>query len=289
MASTDTKKEGSQKDRRSSTDLGALERQTWQNWHRLSGLAAIVTVGLAASLFFVLWPWSIADKTLITGLVAAVFVAISHLRQVQRRTFNMRRQMQKLQNSASEYQYNRLYELLTVTRLLDSEGDPESIFKTIPNVCLQIFNCEKASLMLLREDHQYLEVLSAAGYSDRKIIGAKQRLGDGIAGWVAAHQESVVLQGRMDVSQYPGLAFKPRGISAAIVVPVMLNGKLLGVLNMSTRSPKIYYDEEDLRALEAFAENVAVCVGNVKRARRLKQTIAEQQKALQKMYTTAPS
>jgi len=193
--------------------------------------------------------------------------------------------MQRLQTSASEYQYNRLFELLTVTRLLDSEGDPESIFNTIPGACLQIFNCEKASLMLFTEDRRYLEVLSAAGYSDRKILGTKQKLGDGIAGWVAANRKPVVLQGSMDTSQYPGLNFKARGISAAIVVPLMLNNKVLGVVNMSTRSPKVYYDEEDLRALEAFAENVAVCIGHVKRARRMKQTITAQQSELQKMYT----
>ena len=286
MASNDIAKDGSKKNQNASTDLSSMERHMWRNWYRLSGLAAIVTVGLAASLFFLLWPWSVADKTLLAGLVAAVAVMISHLTQEQRRTFSMRRQMQKLQTSATEFQYNRLYELLTVTRLLDSEAHPESIFKSIPNVCLQIFNCEKASLMLFHEDRGYLEVLSAAGYSDRKIIGAKQRLGDGIAGWVAANRKPVVLQGKMDISQYHGLSFKARGISAAIVVPLMLNKKLLGVVNMSTRSPKVYYDDEDLHALEAFAENVAVCISHVLRARRMNQTIAEQQNELQKMYTT---
>jgi len=285
MASNDTTKNGNKKDQDTSTGLDFLENRMRRSWYRLSGLTAIVTVGLAASLFFLLWPWSLADRVLLAGLIVAVAVMISHLTQEQRRTVSLGRQMQKLQTSASKHQYNRLYELLTVTRLLDSEGDPESILNTIPGVCLQIFNCEKASLMLFCEDRRHLEVLSAAGYSDRKIIGAKQKPGDGIAGWVVANRKPVVLQGNMDISEYPGLNFKARGIAAAIVVPLMLNNKILGVVNMSTRSSNVYYDEEDLRALEAFAENVAVCIGHVKRTRRMKQTIAEQQNELQKMYT----
>jgi transcriptional regulator with GAF, ATPase, and Fis domain len=286
MASTNPTNQSSGKNRKVSSEPGTTERQTWRNWFMLGGVAAVTTMGLTASVSFLLWPWTTADIVPLTGLVLVVFVTVAYLTHEQRRALNMRRQMQKLQSSAIEFRCNRLYELLTVTRLLDSEADPESIFKSIPNVCLQIFNCEKASLMLSVEDGQYLEVQSAAGYSDRKIVGTKQKVGDGIAGWVARNQKPVVLQGRTDPSMYPGLNFKSRGVSAAIVVPIMLNEKFLGVINMSTRSLKVYYDDEDLRALEAFAENVAVCISHVFRTRRMKQTIAEQQEALQKMYTS---
>lgn len=264
-----------------------LELQVWRNWLLLATIAAATTAGLALALFFALWPWTAGEVALLVMLTTVVLVAVAHLTYEERRTIAMRRQMQKVHTSSIDHRYNRLYDLLTVTRLLDSDGDPESIFRTIPDVCLRIFDCDKASLMLHHEESGHLEVMSAAGYSDRKIIGARQKVGDGIAGWVAKHLKPVVLQDAADVKKYPGLKFKSRGVPAAIVVPIILGKKLLGILNMSSRASKAHYTDDDLRALEAFAQNAAVCIGQVLRARRMKDTIEQQQRELQKMYTGA--
>jgi len=289
MGSTVTKDKSGKSGRRASNAPNALERYTWRNWYSLCGIAVAVTIGLTASLAFSLWPWTNLEVTVLSALALAFAAYLSHLTGRQKHAFDLRNQMQDLRSRTSEYRYNRLYELLTVPRLLDSKGDPASIFKSIPTVCLQIFNCEKASLMLLNESGSHLEVHSAAGYTDGKIIGSIQRVGDGIAGWVAKNRKPLVLQKGIDASQYPGLKFKSRGILAAIVVPMILGDKLLGVLSMSTRSPKVYYDDEDLRALEAMAGNVAVCVGQALRAKRMNKLIADQKKAFQESHTeTAP-
>ncbi len=48
-----------------------------------------------------------------------------------------------------------------------------------------------------------------------------------------------------------------------------------GVLNISTRSPDVYYDKEDLRAATAFAGNIAVCIHQAKVGQQMKLTIRQ--------------
>ena len=128
---------------------------------------------------------------------------------------------------------------------------------------------------MLESDGQALEVKSATGYGDRKIIGARQAIGTGASGWVAKHRRAILLSDKTDFAKYPGLKMSARAVSAAIVVPIVLDKKLIGVLNISTRSPNVYYDKEDLRAARAFAGNIAVCIHQAGISQQMKQTILE--------------
>jgi GAF domain-containing protein len=74
-----------------------------------------------------------------------------------------------------------------------------------------------------------------------------------------------------DPSKYPGLDAKP-GL-AAMVVPILIQGVLVGVLNVSQRSGTADYDNEDLKALQVFAENVGTRIRHAQEIRTLLQRI----------------
>jgi GAF domain-containing protein len=62
-------------------------------------------------------------------------------------------------------------------------------------------------------------------------------------------------------------------LTAAMVVPIMVRDELVGVLNISSRAPDTTYVEEDLRALEVFAENAGTCIRQAERSEWMRQTI----------------
>jgi GAF domain-containing protein len=62
-------------------------------------------------------------------------------------------------------------------------------------------------------------------------------------------------------------------LTAAMVVPIMVRDELVGVLNISSRAPHTIYMEEDLRALEVFAENAGTCIRQAERSEWMRQTI----------------
>jgi transcriptional regulator with GAF, ATPase, and Fis domain len=262
-----------------------LEHREKHSWVLLGVTLAITTVGLTATTMFVTWPWQSAELVRLVFLCLMVFLLASYLTRQRRLVDDMRHKIDELERGAAERRYSRLFDLLDVSRILDSERDARNVFDAVTQVCLEIFDCEKASLMLV-VDGRYLEVKSAYGYMNRRIIGARQKMGEGVAGWVAKNRRPVLIQGRVEPGKYPGLNFKSRDVSAAVVVPIIIKNEVIGILNISTRSTQTTYDEEDEHAIQAFAENVGACVQAGMTAQRMRDTIQKQQRELQKMYVT---
>lgn len=75
-------------------------------------------------------------------------------------------------------------------------------------------------------------------------------LGRGVCGTAAARRETVIVP---DVHQFPGHIACDSASNSEIVVPLLANGKLLGVLDLD--SPLFSrFDEEDRAGLEAAAQ-----------------------------------
>jgi transcriptional regulator with GAF, ATPase, and Fis domain len=248
-----------------------LAKCAWRNWVLLAFMSLITVLGLATAIpplmgedTMLVWPWAKTDLALLGGLSITVLVFVGYLTQQQRRVMAMSRQLQQLQEEKKERmkrQTKRLYVLLNIGRIMESEADIQHVLDRITKVCVEAFGCHQASFMLFDEQAGELEVRSASGHSYMtKYIGARQKLGEGIAGWAAEHRRALLLGEEIDLKKFAGLRFEPRQIKAAMVVPVVKKDGLIGILNVSTRSPYDEYDEEDLHALQVFAENAGICI-----------------------------
>jgi signal transduction protein with GAF and PtsI domain len=105
------------------------------------------------------------------------------------------------------------------------------------------------------------------------MLGVRVKLGEGIAGWAAKTGQSLRIGSDFKPAEHPELALKNIALTSALVVPIMLRDELIGVLNVSTRSRKMSYDDDDLKALQVFAENVGSCVRHAEQASWMRQTI----------------
>jgi len=262
-----------------------LEHRDRQSWLLLTVMLAIIAIGLAATTLFVTWPWQSGEVVRLAFLCLMVFLFTRYLTRQRRLVDDMRHEIEHRERNAAERRYSRLFDLLDVSRIMDSEREAHNVFDAVTQACLDVFDCEKASLMLV-VDGRYLEVKSAFGYVNRNMIGERQKFGDGIAGWVAKNRRPAVIQGSVEPGKYPGLSFKSHSLSSAVVVPIVVKGEVVGVLNISTRSTQIMYDEEDERAIQAFADNLGACVHAGMTAQRMRDTIQKQQEELQRMYVT---
>ena len=131
--------------------------------------------------------------------------------------------------------------------------------------------------MMLNEKTQELEMRSATGHLEHgKVRAARQKVGEGIAGWVAKTQEPLILGREVDPSQYPGLKLRSLVLTAAMVVPIILREQAVGVLSISSRSPETQYTQDDLRALQVFAENAGTCIRHAEQAEWMRETIEKQ-------------
>ncbi len=268
-----------------------LDRLSWRNWFMIVGVSVLTTLGLATGALTVMrdrvaqiWPWANTDVALMASLSVVMILFTVYLTIQQRHLGGLRRHLRRERAAADERvrrHCDRLFSLLTVSRAVGTETDPEAIFDVIARSCLDTFDGQQVSLMLVDRATGALEVRAATGHQNPdKVLGARIQLGEGIAGWVGENRKPLLLGKTVDAAQYPGFKPKSEAISAAMVVPIEVRGELVGVLNVSSRSENRDYGEDDLQALQVFAENAGIAVRHAEQADWMRQTIQRLDAAL---------
>ncbi|MCC7360238.1 MAG: GAF domain-containing protein [Anaerolineales bacterium] len=114
------------------------------------------------------------------------------------------------------------------------------------------------AIMLLDEDRQRLRIRAAVGFPADLRERLSVRLGEGITGWVAQHNQAVLLADvRQDPRYVPGLS----GMAAEAAVPLALGERVIGVLNVE--SPQVgAFDEQDLQLLSTLAGTLSAIIVN---------------------------
>ena len=277
------------------SEISQLIQQEARHWYLLAAVSIISTAGLAFAVapllserIAPLWPWANTHIVLLLGLAVSILLLVSYLTVQQKRVRAIRMQIQEMmEKSTRRARQNaaRLHAVLNVSRMMGSVTNLQNVFDSITNTCLDVFDCQQASLMLVNEQTRELETRASTGHLDTdEVRKATQKIGEGIAGWVAEKREPLILSRNTDLSAHPGLETNNMNISAAMIVPIVLRGELVGVLNISTRTPGADYTDEDLQALQVFAENAGTCIRHTEHVEWMRQTI----KNLQEQRRPAP-
>ncbi|HUV35955.1 MAG TPA: GAF domain-containing protein [Patescibacteria group bacterium] len=265
------------------TAYHGLHRRSWRNWLLLAVVSVITVTGLATAIppllsnrVITLWPWVNTELILLVGLSVTILFFVMYLTQQQRSVLAMQSALQELQdrsNDRTRRHYMRLFALLNVSRIIGSETDLDGVFDCITSICVETFSGNRSSLMLYDKEAENLFVRSASGADSEKIIGRRQNLGEGIAGWAAKNRQALFLSRYVDLTKYPGLDVEDTTALAAMVVPIIVRDELVGVLNVSTKNADVVYDDEDLRALQVFAENAGSCIRHTELIEWMRKTI----------------
>jgi len=266
---------------------GQLRRQELHYWYLLGAVNIVTTAGLAFAITPLLgdritglWPWANTHVVLLTLLPLSMALLVGYLTIQKTKARDMRvRVMDMVEDSARRERQNaaRLRALLNVSRMMGSVTNLENVFETITNTCLEVFDCQQASLMIVNTDTNTLETRAATGHNNaEEVKKSTVKIGEGVAGWVAAERKPIVLTRETNLAEYPKLKLKDKRLSAAMVVPILLRDELVGVLNISNRSPEASYSNEDLQALSVFAESAGTCIRHTEHVEWMRKTIQDQ-------------
>jgi len=179
--------------------------------------------------------------------------------------------------------HRRLQGILTVSRTIGAENDPEQLFEAITEICRNTYDCDQVSLMKVDETSGDLRVVAARGHRNiDEVLRARVKIGEGISGWVAEHRQPLVLGSRFDARRFPELQMPKHRLVSAMVVPIILRDELLGVLSVSNRSRRVRFDHEDLETLLVFAETAGIVSRHAEQAAWMRGTIQQLDEALQR-------
>src|SRR5205823_1355852 len=158
---------------------------------------------------------------------------------------------------------NRLKEvaaLMTVGKAVNSVLNLTQVLDIILSSALELLAAESGSIMLL-EGADELRAVCVRG--NDKARDARERVGEGIAGFVAEHREALLISGAAGHDRFRNLVPQDPPVESALSVPLVNRGEILGVLNVSANAGR-QFTEYDLRALGLFAEHAAVSIANAR-------------------------
>jgi putative methionine-R-sulfoxide reductase with GAF domain len=263
-----------------------IHQSAYTNWFLIATVVLLTLVSLVSVLPPVFsdqiarfWLFSKPQMMVIAGLTLTLILLVGLAHQ-RRYLVVLRRQFEAIQHAERERAQRhavRTYALLNVSRVMVEQNDLQTVFDSITKTCVDAFACERASLMLFDRESTSLVVRAVSGKGiPEGMLGTRQPLGQGVAGFVAQRREPLMLRADQRTN-IPGLDLKNREVMAAMIVPVILRDELVGVINVSTRSPEVNFEDEDLRALQVFAENVGAAVRHTEQAEWMRATIRKLQ------------
>ncbi len=139
----------------------------------------------------------------------------------------------------------------------------ESIFK----VATALVRGERASLLLREENAEAQFIIAMArGIAEEVRLEARIREGEGIAGRVAATKQPLLVRGGGDA---PGPIRGRYRTDSFVSVPILIDDRAQGVLNIADRFDGRPFDASDLETLEVLADHIATCLVQQRRGEEL--------------------
>src|SRR5437868_10992601 len=128
-----------------------------------------------------------------------------------------------------------------------NERQLDPVLDRLLGSALQVVRADAGSVMLLSRERDTLVVVAARGPRARTILGSRQPADRSVAGWALRAGETVLLHGGAYAQPSSD---HPRDLASAIVVPLALSGRLVGVPNASREPGTPRMDESTARLLE---------------------------------------
>ena len=161
----------------------------------------------------------------------------------------------------SEQQLHHLRSLHAIDKAILGATDLRLTLKTVLEEATARLKSDMVAILLFNPDTVMLEVAAVIGNRSPETEHLRVRLGDGISGQAALERRTIAVPNLADVKLSSPLrpTVNAEGIQAMYATPLIAKGNLVGVLNVSFRSP-FSAGQDWLEFLERLAEQAALAV-----------------------------
>ncbi len=150
-----------------------------------------------------------------------------------------------------------LYEL---SRTFMGTSELPQVLDQIVTTAREETRAEVVSLMLLEQDGQSLSIAAASGLSREIVESQKSVLGSGIAGWVAAHGEPLIIAEGVPLDVQVRSAMGKPEVLSSLSLPLRTRGEIIGVLNLARLRGAEPFTNVDLELASVLAGQAAIAI-----------------------------
>jgi len=151
--------------------------------------------------------------------------------------------------------------LLEVEKCLSSSLNLNELLELILDSLLKVVRYDAVAIFLIDKDKQEIEHIKARGFDPVLEPDLQLKIGQGMAGWAAKTQKSLIVPNVKQDSRYIEARVETQ---SAMAVPIVSQKRMIGVFSLESDEPNAY-GEDDLELLEAFASLAAI---SLERARQ---------------------
>ncbi|HEV8523566.1 MAG TPA: sensor domain-containing diguanylate cyclase [Terriglobales bacterium] len=159
-----------------------------------------------------------------------------------------------------------------VAKALTSSLNLDSILQTIMEKMAEYFRPDTWSLLMVDDNQDELYFAIAVGEAADTLKTLRLKVGEGIAGWVARHGESVIVP---DVHTDPRFAKRIDEMTkwqtrSIICVPLRAKHRVMGVIQL-INSPVETFSETEMFFLHALCDYAAIAIENARAVERIQE------------------
>lgn len=156
--------------------------------------------------------------------------------------------------------------LLDVNKILTSTLDIKKLLTIIMEFASKVVSAEASALLLLDEDTSELYFDVTIGEKADGVKRVRLKPGEGIAGWCAAHNRSLVVEDVTKDIRWTSRSDDTSGFKTKSIIctPMRYKGSVLGVIEGINPVGREFFTDDDLPLFEAFANQAAVALENAR-------------------------
>jgi signal transduction histidine kinase len=170
----------------------------------------------------------------------------------------------------------RLERLLQISRALGTAHDEGAILSSVISSARELTNSQAASVVVFDGATASLHFLAGPNSPQHPIQTIQVSLDNSAAGWVLRERKSLLIPDlRADIRRFSAGDLPP-GMQAnsLLAIPLMIGGKVLGVLEAVNKNSS-YYTEEDTTILETVAALAAISIQNGRLQTHIDESLTE--------------
>lgn len=134
--------------------------------------------------------------------------------------------------------------------------DRKELLSVILKLATESTRAERGSIMLVSDDEGMLRVEIAKGMDEEVVRKIRVPIGEGISGKVAKDGKPLLISGKASDGKFER-PMERSDVKSAMSVPLLVNGEIIGVINVSSSESTHVFTGDDLQFLTSLASLAA--------------------------------
>ncbi|MCC7355475.1 MAG: PAS domain S-box protein [Anaerolineae bacterium] len=169
---------------------------------------------------------------------------------------------------STEELQRRLAALYQADEAIGQSPDLGSLLRALVQVAAQVLEADKSAILVWDERTERLTCVAAVGFKPETVARVSLRLGEGVAGHVAASGETIAVNDASADPRTDTQVTEAEDIRSFIHVPIKIGNRVYGVFNVSYVAQHSI-PADDVRLFEALAIRAAGAIARARLVERL--------------------